>query len=200
MTNFYDNSPIDKKSIRKLNSVFNYIAIEVEYRKWIENGGVNEKEDALYKHLCLLTDKNGMATTTVRYLIKTTRLAYRYLLGGKRKDKNGNTIEIGGCLDSLQNKGLIKYEKRGAENYLAVQILQVPKWEIAKHRFITIKNTVIRPAMTQEQYDATMAEFQAQLAIENNQGIKDFIYRRMATTEKEWIESQKSAVPKKRSN
>ncbi len=139
--NLYDNSPIDKKSIRKLNSEFNYVAIEVEYRKWVENNGVNEKEDTLYKHLCLLTDKNGMATTTVRYLIKTTKLAYRYLLGGKWKNNKGSIIQVKGCLGSLQNKGLIKYEKRGTENYLAIQILQVPKWEIAKHRFITV-NTV----------------------------------------------------------
>src|ERR1035437_95207 len=168
MTNNYDKTPIEKKSIRKLNKEYNYIAIEIEYRKWMENGGVNDKEDALYKQLCLLTDKNGMATATVRYLMRTTKLAYRYLFGGKRKGKDGKHIPVNGCLDSLQNKGLIKFERRGAENYLAVQILQVPKWEIAKHRFITtiVNTTVVRPVMTQEQYDNTMAEFQSQLLVE----------------------------------
>ena len=193
MTNEYDSSPIDKKSIRKLNKQYNFVAIEVEYRKWLNGGGVTDKEDGLYKQLCLLTDKYGMATATLRYLMKTTKLAYRYILGGSWKNKKGAVIQVTGCLESLQNKGLIKYERRGAEKYLAVQILQVPKWEIAKHRFITVKTTVVKQEMTQEQYDNLMTEFQAQLAAQGTtQNIKDFIVRRMAEVEKSWNESRKT--------
>ena len=45
---------------------------------------------------------------------------------------------------NFSNLGLIKYEKK--EDHVAVQILQVPEWEIAKHRFIEIKVESLSPA------------------------------------------------------
>ena len=38
----YDRSPLDKKSIRKINADFPYRATELEYREWLEGGGVSD--------------------------------------------------------------------------------------------------------------------------------------------------------------
>jgi len=114
--------PIDSKKIRHLNKSHPYSGIEHEYNRYRENKKVTPKEDHLYLFLVSVSDKNGMSYYSGKKIQKYVGIGWDTFVK---------------AMDKLSNLGLIKYEKK--EDHVAVQILQVPEWEIAKHRFIEIK-------------------------------------------------------------
>lgn len=114
--------PIDNKRIRRLNKSHPFSGIEHEYNRYRENGKVTAKEDHLYLFFISVSDKNGMSYYSGKKIQKYVGIGWDTFVKS---------------MDKLSNLGLIKYEKK--EDHVAVQILQVPDWEIAKHRFVEVK-------------------------------------------------------------
>lgn len=168
---------IDNKRQRKIDKHHPYSAIEQEYNRYRENHQLTPAADHMYLFFVSVSDKEGMS----------------YYSGAKIQKYLGiGWDRFSASLEKLVTLGLIKYEKR--ENHLAVQILQVPDWEIAKHRFVKIevKNVTVQTTMTQEQYNKIMFEFETQLANDPAPDMKDFIWKRMLSMKKEWDETQAS--------
>jgi hypothetical protein len=114
--------PIDSKKIRHLNKTHPYSGIEHEYNRYRENGKVTPKEDHLYLFFISVSDKNGMSYYSGKKIQKYVGIGWTTFVR---------------AMEKLSNLGLIKYEKK--EDHVAVQVLQVPDWDIAKHRFVEIK-------------------------------------------------------------
>ena len=113
---------IDKKRIRKIDSKHEYSGIEHEYNRYRENKRLTPKEDHLYMFFVSVSDKEGMSYYSGFKIQKYIGIGWDTFIKSMEK---------------LSNLGLIKYEKR--ENHIAVQVMQVPEWEVAKHRFIEVK-------------------------------------------------------------
>ena len=113
---------IDKKKIRKIDGNHPYSGVEHEYNRYRENSRLTPKEDHLYLFFASVSDKEGMSYYSARSILKYVAIGWETFTRGMEK---------------LSNLGLIKFEKR--EDHVAVQILQVPEWDVAKHRFIEVK-------------------------------------------------------------
>ena len=156
--------PIDSKKIRHLNKSHPYSGIEHEYNRYRENKKVTSKEDHLYLFLVSVSDKNGMSYYSGKKIQKYVGIGWDTFVK---------------AMEKLSNLGLIKYEKK--EDHVAVQILQVPEWEIAKHRFIEIKvESVLSPAEIAEKLktfddaikDPAQAQFQQTLKTARTEFLK----------------------------
>ncbi len=117
-----EKRPIDSKRTRKLSKEHPYAGIEQEYNRYRENGKLTPKEDHLYMFFVSVSDKDGMSYYSGAKIQKYIGIGWDTFVKSMNK---------------LSNLGLIKYEKR--ENHVAVQVMQVPEWEVAKHRFIEVK-------------------------------------------------------------